>query len=553
MVPSRDIAALIASLDDGDPARERSLRDALSRAAAEPDALPVLVEALTRGPAEQRKAASFLLRLHGRNKAALRALCDALADPEPKVRRNAAVSIGHVAQTAGSEAAGVGAAVPRLVAALERETPSWVRPSLILALGAIDDPAAHDALRALNAAPLGPVEQDVLRKALARSARSVSAADGQSTARSAEWRAEGAGLLPLLLDVPLGFEAIALEEATERGVGGLTDAGPGRLRCSPGTDPGDVFPALRCVYRLLIEAGEGPPLDPTNEAALANAIALPISRSSLLRDIRAWLNAEPGPIQFRLALEGSRVPRETQRRVLQAIRPAAAQHGLVDSPSDYVIQLVISVRRERTALLVAPSFVPDDRFAYRQRDVGASINPVVGACLARLVRAPKPPAPGEKPIVFDPTCGSGTLLIERALLDPDCRLRGLDVSPTAIEAARQNVRAAGLGQRVHIQRGDAANPDSWPHCDEVLANLPFGLRTGRHDRDLPALYAALAQNLARALRPGGGAVLYTAQSKLLEHALLDAHLTPTTRIRTTSGGVNVTVLCVQSRSETVLG
>jgi len=154
-----------------------------------------------------------------------------------------------------------------------------------------------------------------------------------------------------------------------------------------------------------------------------------------------------------------------------------------------------------------------------------------------------------KYVVFDPTCGSGTLLIERALLDPECRLYGLDASPTAVDAARQNVRAAGLGQRIHIQRGDAANPSAWPHCDEVLANLPFGVRTGRHDRDLPALYAALTQNLARALRPGCRAVLYTAQSNLLERALSNARLIAATRIRTISGGMSVTALCVHKRAD----
>jgi 23S rRNA G2445 N2-methylase RlmL len=121
-------------------------------------------------------------------------------------------------------------------------------------------------------------------------------------------------------------------------------------------------------------------------------------------------------------------------------------------------------------------------------------------------------------VVLDPTCGSGTLLVERALLGAR-RLVGLDISPTAIAAARANVREAGLGARIALRRADAVGPDDWPTCDEVIANLPFGLRTRHAGMDPARLYREIVGRVARSLRPGGRAVLYTAHRTAMEPAL----------------------------------
>ena len=55
--------------------------------------------------------------------------------------------------------------------------------------------------------------------------------------------------------------------------------------------------------------------------------------------------------------------------------------------------------------------------------------------------------------------------------------------------------------------------------DEVVANLPFGRRSKRQDQDLERLYHRLAAHLAKSLRPGGRALLYTSSQELLEEAL----------------------------------
>jgi hypothetical protein len=302
---------------------------------------------------------------------------------------------------------------------------------------------------------------------------------------------------------------------------------------------------------------------------LAAVIGRLIEESRPLREWREWVATEEEALRYRLALVGTRLRRDELRRVLEAARAAGRPLGLVDSPSSYSIELTVVVEEDGIRLSVKPCFVDDTRFAYREKDVGAAIHPVVGACLARLVRTSPPalpeagpPTPSDRwrawvpwePVlppgigaisagtVLDPTCGSGTLLIERALLDDRARLVGLDISPTAVAAARANVRAAGLQKRIRIVRGDAADPDAWPECDEVLANLPFGLRTRRPGGDPARLYAAILANTAAKLRPGGRALLFTANRKAFEPHLTAQRdrLKIVDRVRVLSGGLRAT-------------
>jgi 23S rRNA G2445 N2-methylase RlmL len=153
--------------------------------------------------------------------------------------------------------------------------------------------------------------------------------------------------------------------------------------------------------------------------------------------------------------------------------------------------------------------------------------------------------------VFDPVCGSGTLLIERALLDGGMTLAGLDVSPTAVKMARANVEAAGLSDRIRIRKGNATDPENWPECAEVLANLPFGMRTKHEKADLPALYEAVVKNAADRLCPRGRAVLYTAASRPLRAALQlhKGRLKVERQFEVRSGGLGVHVYVLTARGK----
>jgi precorrin-6B methylase 2 len=411
-----------------------------------------------------------------------------LDDESPQARRIAAIALGK----RGGENA-----VAALRDALHRETVAWVRPSMILALGKIGGDEARAALATVE--PRSDAEGEALRKARDR-------VSGPAVGFS--WRGSG----PVFASVPVGFEDVAIGEA---GNASLVRRGMIALASRPR--------GLRCIYDLRILIAEG----------AAGAFGQTVRKAEVRW--REWISSQSDVLPYRFSLENVRTTKQEFNDLLRLARETFSPQGLVDSPSSYAAMLRVEADADATRIWLVPTFEPDQRFAYRIDDVGASINPVVGACLARLVRRH-----GES-VVVDPTCGSGTLLIERALLDPGTTLSGIDISPTAIRAATRNIIAAGLAAHIAVRQGDGGDASAWPErCDEVVANLPFGIRT--EDRNLDGLYRRIVGNIARTLSPGGRALLYTAHAKTLVALLRrTTKLTIVEERRVESGGLQVGV------------
>jgi SAM-dependent methyltransferase len=64
--------------------------------------------------------------------------------------------------------------------------------------------------------------------------------------------------------------------------------------------------------------------------------------------------------------------------------------------------------------------------------------------------------------ILDIGCGSGQLLIDVCLNDPDISGVGLDIAPAAIEVARKQARRFGLTKRLSFVVADAFAPETWP-------------------------------------------------------------------------------------------
>jgi len=416
-----------------------------------------------------------------------------LHDESPQGRRIAAIALGK---------RGGAGAVAALRDALAREEMSWVRASMILALGKLGGDEARAVLAGIEARSEG--EAEALRKARDR-------VSGPAVGFS--WRGDA----PMFASVPVGLEDVAIAEA-----------GAGAAFVRRGTIALASRPrGLRCIYDIRFLIAEG----------AKDAFAETVKNAQVRW--REWINSASDVLPYRFSLENVRVAKQEFNELLRLARETFSPQGLVDSPSSYAAMLRIEADPDATRIWLVPTFEPDTRFAYRVSDVGASINPVVGACLARLVRR------GDRSVVVDPTCGSGTLLIERALLDAQTTLSGIDISPTAIRAATGNVIAAGMAARIAVREGDGGDAAAWPpRCDEVLANLPFGMRT--ENRNLDGLYRRIVGNIARRLNPGGRALLYTTHAKTVV-----ALLRRTTKLklieerRVESGGVQIGLWIVE--------
>ncbi|MGA0133613.1 MAG: TRM11 family SAM-dependent methyltransferase [Opitutales bacterium] len=148
-----------------------------------------------------------------------------------------------------------------------------------------------------------------------------------------------------------------------------------------------------------------------------------------------------------------------------------------------------------------PRVSPNPRMSYRTDAVDAASHPPLAACLARIAGDLR------DAVIWDPFCGSGLELIERARLGGVARVTGTDIDPTAVGIARANFVSAALAD----VRGDFHACD-FRKVKEATGLAPGGLSLvisnpplGRRVRvpDMHGLFADLFSMSAEMLAPGG--------------------------------------------------
>ena len=134
-------------------------------------------------------------------------------------------------------------------------------------------------------------------------------------------------------------------------------------------------------------------------------------------------------------------------------------------------------------------------------------------------------------ILIDPFCGSGTFLIEAAMMaanmapgmnrsftaeqwghvlpkqmwydvieearemieeDASPDLQGYDVDPDMVRIARENAKQAGVAHMIHFQQRDVAETRHSKKYGFIITNPPYGERL-EEKKDLPQLYRSIGQ------------------------------------------------------------
>lgn len=420
--------------------------------------------------------------------------------PTQRHGKNAARLLGALGQPQDAAA---------LASALSAETTLFVVPSILLALGSVGGSAAEKALGAYIA-PEAKEESEVkhareIQAALAK-ARSALAREVPLPVRT--------GLAykrDVLLVSPAGFGGILQKEVSDLGFRATVQKNGVLVH----TDDLKRLFAARCAMEVLIPVAEALPIEPDQIARAADG--------PLTRPYRIELRGFPGD---RAGL----------------IRAVAAALGGGDDPSRYADELRIVCRGTVCDVSVRPCDVPDTRFDYRKCAIAASIHPAMAACLARYALSF---ADAGHPRVLDPFCGSGTLVFELERAAPTAALLGVDISEQALQAARTNALAAK--SKARFLRKDILKFSPREPFDLILSNLPFGNRVGTHATNEP-LYRGFVKLLPEFLPPGGVAVLYTMEHKLLTACIKrEPALNVVAEARTEAGGLNPRVTVVKRK------
>jgi tRNA (guanine6-N2)-methyltransferase len=189
-------------------------------------------------------------------------------------------------------------------------------------------------------------------------------------------------------------------------------------------------------------------------------------------------------------------------------------------PADDAGDLLLRFRRGqdgRFELLARISPRPLASRAWRVCNLPGALNAAVASIMASLTR------PTPEDVYLNLASGSGTLLVERALLGPAARLIGCDVDAEALACSARNVAAANLTSAVELTDWDATRlPLADGSIDALTVDLPFGQLVGSHAENAE-LYPALLAEAARVARPGARLVEISQQVRLLERSMDAQH------------------------------
>lgn len=199
---------------------------------------------------------------------------------------------------------------------------------------------------------------------------------------------------------------------------------------------------------------------------------------------------------------------EIKETVAQGIR---GEYGWKYSPDDRAADLNVRIFIEHELAYVGVRLGrhPLHERSYKVVERPGSLKPPVAAALLHLANVEA----GQT--LLDPCCGSGTILVEAALMG--AAVQGGDIDAAAVEAARANAQAAGTA--VNIEQWDAcALPLPDARVERVVTNLPWGRQVVADE----GLYRGVCAEIERVLAAGGKAVVLTSTPEHLHFERLAA-------------------------------
>jgi len=206
----------------------------------------------------------------------------------------------------------------------------------------------------------------------------------------------------------------------------------------------------------------------------------------------------------------------------------------------------VSIRNDLATLTLDTSGAGLNRRGYRKHSGRAAIKETLAAALVQLSFWNK------DRLLIDPMCGSGTILIEAAMIgrnmapglnrefasefwpgipsdaweqarsharsqvqsEVEMQLIGHDVDEESIYASKSNAKAAGVGKDIRFEQRDVR--DLWIDQEHgiVISNFPYGVRMGNF-KELNKLYISFNQTFKK--KKGWSIYVLTADKKFPDY------------------------------------
>lgn len=217
------------------------------------------------------------------------------------------------------------------------------------------------------------------------------------------------------------------------------------------------------------------------------------------------------------------------------------------------VSIYVYLRRDQATVYIDLSGESLHKRGYRLVSGSAPLKENLAAAI--LLRAGWPAIAKENGCLMDPMCGSGTLLIEAALMAADAApglnreyfgflgwkkhqpaiwnpildeakkryeagkkslpdIIGYDHDPISIRIAFENIERAGMHGKIHVEKRELSNFEPRQNTTRglVIANPPYGERLGDED-ELLSLYALFADRLKSGFT-GWKAAIFTGNPEL---------------------------------------
>lgn len=176
--------------------------------------------------------------------------------------------------------------------------------------------------------------------------------------------------------------------------------------------------------------------------------------------------------------------------------------------SEALFQIQFRIMKDKVSVMIDTSGAGLHKRGYRKNANGAPIKETLAASMAKIARVK------ENSFVVDPFCGSGTILIEAAMLalniapglkrkfisqdwkaipkmvwnqereraishikkDACFRAIGYDIDQESVYLSRENAKKAGVEKRVTIEKRDIRNFKETAEKATIICNPPYGER-----------------------------------------------------------------------------